>query len=357
MISQFTNLILDWYSENARKLPWRGHPDPYAVWVSEIMLQQTRVETVIPYFQRWMNRFPTLTALANAPQQDVLNMWEGLGYYSRARNLHRAADTIIKEYNGEIPQDRKTLTKLPGIGRYTAAAIASIAFGKDEPGLDGNIRRVLSRVFNISDPPGSTSGERKLWALAEEHLPSGQAGRFNQAMMDLGATICTPKNPDCQNCPVKQLCQAKALDIQGERPIPKIRPSIPHHTVTAAVIQQGNKVMIVQRPQDGLLGGLWEFPGGKLEPGEDLPACLRREICEELGVEIHVGEPFGTYKHAYSHFRVTLHAYLCTLNGDQIQLKEHSDLRWVTPADLDEFPMGKIDRQIASKLQQTSQVK
>jgi A/G-specific adenine glycosylase len=357
MTAQFTHLILDWFTENARELPWRGHPDPYAVWVSEIMLQQTRVETVIPYFQRWMNRFPTLTALANASQQEVLNLWEGLGYYSRARNLHRAANVVIKEYNGDIPQDRKILTSLPGIGRYTAAAIASIAFGKDEPALDGNIRRVLSRVFNISDPPRSTSGERLLWALAEEHLPSGQAGHFNQAMMDLGATICTPKNPDCQNCPVKKICQAKALDIQGERPVQNNRPAIPHHTVTAAVITQGDQVMIVQRPQDGLLGGLWEFPGGKLEPGEDLPACLRREICEELGVEIHVGKPFGTYKHAYTHFRVTLHAYLCTLNGVQIQLKEHSDLRWVPPEDLDEFPMGKIDRQIASKLQQTSHVK
>jgi A/G-specific adenine glycosylase len=356
MNTHFAQLILDWYSDNARELPWRDDPDPYVVWVSEIMLQQTRVETVIPYFQRWMRRFPTVSILANALQQEVLNLWEGLGYYSRARNLHRAAKIVLEEFNGEIPQDLKTLTNLPGIGRYTAAAITSIAFGKDEPALDGNIRRVLSRVFNITDPARSTTGEQRLWALASEHLPSGRAGDFNQALMDLGATICIPKKPDCPNCPVSAICQAKALGVQDERPIPKPKTTIPHHTVTAAVILRGEKVMIVQRPQNGLLGGLWEFPGGKLEPGEDLPACLRREICEELGVEIQVGAPFGIYKHAYTHFRVTLHAYLCTLNGDQPHLKEHSDLRWVAFTELNAFPMGKIDRQIANKLFQTSNV-
>jgi A/G-specific adenine glycosylase len=353
MITPFAKELLDWYGENARELPWRGHPDPYAVWVSEIMLQQTRVETVIPYFQRWMKRFPTVSALAEAPQQEVLNMWEGLGYYSRARNLHRAAQVIIAGYNGQIPGDPKILARLPGIGRYTAAAIASIAFGKNEPALDGNIRRVLSRVFNVTDPARSTSGERLLWAFAEEHLPSGRAGDFNQAMMDLGAMVCIPKSPDCPNCPVAQICRAKALDIQESRPAIKPKQKIPHHTVTAAVICQGEEVMIVQRPQNGLLGGMWEFPGGKREPGEDLSACLRREIIEELGIEIQVGAPYGVYKHAYTHFRVTLHAYLCRLNGNQPELKEHSDLRWVAPAELDNFPMGKIDRQIANKLCQS----
>jgi len=357
MTTKFTRRLLDWYAENARELPWRGHPDPYAVWVSEIMLQQTRVETVIPYFQRWMGRFQTVSALADAPQGEVLSLWEGLGYYSRARNLHQAAQEVITKYNGEIPQDLKTLTSLPGIGRYTAAAIVSIAFGKNEPALDGNIRRVLSRVFNITDPARSTSGERILWALAEEHLPPGQAGDFNQAMMDLGATICFPKNPDCPNCPVVEICHAKILGVQEDRPVPKPKTRIPHHTVTAAVIRQDNKVMIAQRPQNGLLGGMWEFPGGKREPGEELSACLRREIIEELSIEIKVGKPFGIFKHAYTHFRVTLHAFLCTLNGSQPQLKEHSDLRWVLPEDLDEYPMGKIDRQIANKLRQASHVK
>ena len=354
MPTPFAQKLLSWYQQNARQLPWRGHPDPYAVWVSEIMLQQTRVETVIPYFQRWLQRFPTVADLAAAHQQEVLNLWEGLGYYSRARNLHLAAQLIVENHNSLIPHTRDGLRKLPGIGPYTAAAIASIAFGQDEPALDGNIRRVLSRVFNITDPLQSPAGENKLITLARENLPLGQGGDYNQAIMDLGATLCTPKKPNCPACPFASLCQAKALAVQGERPVPRPRPGIPHHTVAAAIIQSAGKIMIAQRPQKGLLGGMWEFPGGKREPGEDLPTCLRREIREELEVEIQVGAPFGVYQHAYTHFKVTLHAFLCALNGDRPQLKEHTDLRWVEPGELGDFPMGKIDRQIANQLATTT---
>jgi A/G-specific adenine glycosylase len=350
MLSPFSSKLLNWYSVNARELPWRDHPNPYAVWVSEIMLQQTRIESVIPYFQRWMTRFPTISDLAAASQQEVLSLWEGLGYYSRARNLHHAAKIVIEVYEGKLPQDAGTLRKLPGVGRYTAAAIASIAFGQDEPALDGNIRRVLSRVFNLIDPVGSTKGTQKLWKLAGENLPPGRAGDYNQAIMDLGAMICTPRSPDCAVCPVAGICQAKALGVEEDRPVPKLKVKIPHHIVTAAVIQKNGRVMVVRRPPDGLLGGMWEFPGGKQEPEEDLPTCLRREILEELGVEILVGEPFGVYRHAYTHFRVTLHAYLCSLNGGQPQLKEHIGLCWVDPVKLNDFPMGKIDRQIANQL-------
>jgi A/G-specific adenine glycosylase len=351
MTSQFARKLIDWYDINARVLPWRGHPDPYAVWISEIMLQQTRVETVIPYFQKWMERFPTISRLAAAPQQEVLNLWEGLGYYSRARNLHRAAQILVAEFDGELPQDVESLQKLPGIGRYTAAAIASIAFRQDQAALDGNVRRVLSRVFDVAEPARSMEGERRLWELAEENLPRGRAGDYNQAVMDLGATLCTHKNPDCGRCPLNEICQARALGIQEDRPISAPKAKIPHHTVTAAVIQRDGQVMIVQRPSNGLLGGMWEFPGGKQEPGEDLINCLQREILEELGTKIQVGESVGVYKHAYTHFKVTLHAFLCRLNGREPQIKEHTDLRWVAPAELDDFPMGKIDRQIASNLQ------
>jgi A/G-specific adenine glycosylase len=350
MLSPFSKNLLAWYQTNARELPWRLYSDPYGVWVSEIMLQQTRIETVIPYYQRWMRRLPTVFELASAPQQEILNLWEGLGYYSRARNIHKAAKILVRETNGQLPQTVKELRKLPGIGRYTAAAIASIAFGLNEPALDGNIRRVLSRVFDIKEPAGSNLGEKVLWKLAGENLPPGKAGDYNQAIMDLGSMICTPKSPDCPTCPVSELCQARILGIQEERPLPRPKRNIPHYTVTAAVFQKGGKVLIGQRPQNGLLGGMWEFPGGKQEPGEDLPTCLRREIAEELGVEIQVGESFGIYKHAYTHFRVTLHAFLCTLNGDQPLEKEHTELRWAVLSELEEFPMGKIDRQIASQL-------
>ncbi len=350
MPTPFSEKLLDWYSVHARELPWRGHPDPYAIWISEIMLQQTRVDTVIPYFQRWMARFSSVFELAAAPQQEVLNFWEGLGYYARARNLHQAAHVIVQDYAGQLPRTAKSLQSLPGIGRYTAAAIASIAFGQNEAALDGNIRRVLARVFDITEPVGSTEGERLLWQLADENLPSGSAGEYNQAIMDLGATICSPTSPDCSGCPVAEICQARELGIQEERPVKKVKSSIPHYTVTAAVIRRNGQVLIAQRPDKGLLGGMWEFPGGKTETGENLDMCLKREICEELGVEIKVGNPFGIYEHAYTHFKITLHAFECLLTKGIPAAHEHTAICWIKPADLIDFPMGKIDRQISKRL-------
>jgi A/G-specific adenine glycosylase len=341
---------LTWYAHNARRLPWRGESDPYRIWVSEIMLQQTRIETVIPYYKRWLDRFPTLEALAQASLHEVLQHWEGLGYYSRARNLHRAARMIVNELGGQFPKDRAALERLPGVGRYTAGAIASIAFDQDEPALDGNIRRVLSRVFNLTLPARSPQGERQLWQLAAENLPPARAGDYNQALMDLGATICTPRNPACLLCPLENLCQARLMGVVEERPVMQPRKAQPHYLVTAAVIYRNGQVLIAQRPDQGLLGGLWEFPGGKVESGEELPDALRREIQEELAVRIDVGEPFGIYEHAYTHFRVTLHAFCCQLLDGEPQPIEASDLRWVTPLELKEYPMGKIDREIASKL-------
>ena len=349
--SEFTADLLAWYAQHARVLPWRGNCNPYVVWVSEIMLQQTRVETVIPYFERWMGRFPSLGALAQASQQEVLSAWEGLGYYGRARNLHRAAQIVHNEMNGELPRDPQALAGLPGIGRYTAGAIASLAFGVDATALDGNIRRVLARVFNLVEPARSPAGERRLWELAAENLPPGRAGDYNQAMMDLGATICTPRRPNCPGCPVSRVCQARLLGVQEERPVVFKKPATPHYVVTAAVIRRGSQVLIAQRPQDSLLGGLWEFPGGKLQPGEDLAVCLQREIREELDASILVKERVGVYRHAYTHFRVTLHAFCCQLSqGASPRPLQVSDLRWVAPAELPAFPMGKIDRQIARDL-------
>lgn len=343
--------MLEWYGQFARTLPWRGHPDPYAVWVSEIMLQQTRVETVLPYFTRWMERFPSLPTLAAASEQEVLQAWEGLGYYSRARNLHRAARQVMQEHGGQIPNGRAALEKLPGVGRYTAGAIASMAFGQDEPALDGNIRRVLARVFDVALPESSPAGQKALWELAASLLPAGRAGDFNQALMDLGSAICTPRAPQCLLCPLRDFCRAAALGIQEERPVRAQKPAVPHYLVTAAVIRRAGLVLIAQRPANGLLGGMWEFPGGKVEPGEELAAGLQREIREELGAALEVGPDFGVYQHAYTHFKVTLHAFLCTLPpGSEPQALEASELRWVNPADLGQYPMGKIDRQIARRL-------
>lgn len=354
--STLAGRLLDWYESHARQLPWRGQNDPYAIWVAEIMLQQTQVVKVIPYYTRWMERFPDLPSLTKASQQEVLSLWEGLGYYSRARNLHRAAQIVCDQFSGRLPEDVNLLRRLPGIGRYTAGAIASIAFGKDQPTLDGNIRRVLVRVFDIRLPTGSKESEQILWELAAKNLPTGRAGDYNQALMDLGAMVCTPPQippragPDCWHCPLNDICRAYTLGIQNELPITsrKTRPS--HHTVTAAVIWRNGKVLIGQRPANGLLGGLWEFPGGELESGEDLKSGLLREIEEELGVCVQVGQPIGIYRHAYTHFRVTVHAFECALSHGEPARLHHTALAWAAPAELSTYPMGKVDRLIAQQL-------
>lgn len=343
--------LLNWYHEHARSLPWREDPAPYRVWVSEIMLQQTRVETVLAYFERWIAQFPNVKILAAAHEQEVLQCWEGLGYYSRARNLHRAARIVVDAHGGELPTDRQTLESLPGIGPYTAGAITSIAFGQDEAALDGNIRRVYARLFNVDQPTRERETEKHLWAIACQQLPSGQAGDYNQALMDLGATICTPRNPNCEACPLQNLCEAYTLDVQELRPVKIARPPVPHHTVAAAVIHRYGLVLIAQRPPNGLLGGLWEFPGGKQEDGENLPQALQREIMEELDTQIEVGEQLGIYNHAYTHFKVTLHAFHCRLTGGEPQALEASDLRWTAVSTLGDFPMGKLDRMISKDLQ------
>lgn len=343
--------LLDWYDQNARQLPWRSDISPYRTWVSEIMLQQTQVDTVIPYFERFILRFPDLPSLARASQADVLREWEGLGYYGRARNLHKAAQLLCQEHNCQLPADVEALRRLPGIGRYTAGAIASIAFGIAAPALDANIRRVLSRLLELREPAGSPAGEKILWEAAGRFLSQHRPGDHNQALMELGALVCTPKAPGCQRCPLSGECLAYAHGSQNDLPARAEKPAVPHFIVTAAVIQQGDKVLVAQRPQGGLLGGLWEFPGGKLETSDpDLPACLRREIREELGVEVCVGQSLGVFRHAYTHFRITLHAFACSQPpGEDIPVSEA--VRWVTPSELAGFPMGKVDRLIARSLQ------
>ncbi|GAB4578899.1 MAG: A/G-specific adenine glycosylase [Anaerolineales bacterium] len=343
--------LLSWYNTRKRALPWRETSDPYAIWVSEIMLQQTRVDTALPYYTQWMARFPTIEALAAADQQEVLNTWEGLGYYTRARNLHKAAQLLVRAYNSQLPNTVAALRKIPGIGPYTAGAIASLAFGRDEPVVDGNVRRVLARLFNLTEPADSPAGIRRLWELAAAHLPPGRAADYNQALMELGALVCTPRHPACETCPLHAHCEAYRLGIQEQLPKLKRKTPTPHYIVTAAVIRQNGHILLAQRPQDGLLGGLWEFPGGKLEPGEDLPTCLKREIREELEAEIEVGGSLGVYTHAYTHFRVTLHAFACTLIGaGEPRPVEAAALAWVHPSALADYPMGKIDRQIAKRL-------
>ena len=350
MTSRISTRLLKWYRQHGRTLPWRGHPDPYAVWVSEIMLQQTRVETVISYFQKWMHLFPTVRDLAKASEQDVLNAWEGLGYYSRARNLHKAAQIVTEKYNGELPRDLSELRKLPGIGRYTVGAIASMAFNMDESTLDGNLRRVFARLFDVGEPADAPAGEKTLWDLAAENLPKGQAGDYNQALMDLGATICLPKNPRCLLCPLMEDCQSRINGTQEQRPVLKPKKVTPQYVHAAGVILRpiGNppreEVLLSKRPSKGLLGGMWEFPNGRVDgnPAKELESALETEY----RLKIQKGEALGIVKHAYTHFRVTVHAFRCEL----ISMSEIKRLKWVEIDELEEYPMGKVDRQIARML-------
>jgi A/G-specific adenine glycosylase len=345
----FTHNLLTWFNENAADLPWRQSKEAYRVWLSEVMLQQTQIETVKPYYAKFLTAYPTVYDLAAAPLDDVLKLWEGLGYYSRARNMHKAAQFVSNEMNGKFPDNAASLQQLPGIGRYTAGAIASIAFGERAPVLDGNVIRVLTRLYNIEDDVTQTSTKNRLWQLAEDLLPEQNTGDYNQAVMELGQTVCRPKNPQCAACPVQVHCAAFANGTQTERPVKKKKAPIPHYDVAAGMVWNGDgRVLIAQRPLDGLLGGLWEFPGGKQEPDETLQGCLKRELREELAIEVEVGELFTVVKHAFTHFKITLHAFTCTYidTGTLPQMLDVKDYKWVFPQELAQYGFGKADRQV-----------
>jgi A/G-specific adenine glycosylase len=347
---QAAEFLLEWYQRHARQLPWRESRDPYRVWISEAMLQQTRVETVIPYYQKWMSTFPSLKELAKADERDVLQLWEGLGYYSRARNVLKTARIVAEEYQGQFPLSLNELKKLPGVGEYMAGAIASIALGKDEIALDGNGLRVLARLTDYQVPINKADSKAVLGGVMRQMLPPGRAGEFNQAIMDLGSSICTPKKPDCEKCPLGIQCEARRRGTQDRVPLKERKAPVPHHLVVAAVIRQGDAVLIDKRRANGLLGGLWEFPGGKLEVGEDFQMALTREICEELGVELKVGVALGKYRHAYTHFKVTVHVFSGEIVAGTPRALAADEIRWVPIHELAQYPMGKVDRLISLSL-------
>ena len=349
-MNHFAPDLLAWYDTTAAQLPWRATRDPYRVWLSEIMLQQTQVETVKPYYERFLTAYPTVEALAAAPLDDVLKRWEGLGYYSRARNLHRAAQ-IVSASGGQFSASVEGLMALPGIGRYTAGAIASIAFGVRAPVLDGNVIRVYARLLDLPDDVTQTLTQARLWEVAEAWLPDDRPGDYNQALMDLGRLICKPRNPLCAECPIRDHCLAFPHGTQNERPVKKAKAPTPHYDVAAGMIWNARgELLIAQRPLDGLLGGLWEFPGGKQEAGETLPECLKRELREELAIEVEVGELFTRVQHGFTHFRITLHAFTCQHTGGEPQAIGARAWAWVTPDELDRYSFGKADRQVIAAL-------
>jgi A/G-specific adenine glycosylase len=336
--------LLRWYRNNGRQLPWRAHYDPYHVWLSEIMLQQTQMDRGVTYFKRWLKRFPDIQSVAQAGPYEILKYWEGLGYYARGRNLHKAAQLIITRYGGKLPEDHDELLKLPGIGPYTAAAISSIAFNHDIPVVDANVERVFARVFDIDKPLKSKGVHEKIVAIAESLLPSEEARDFNQAMMDLGGLICTPKNPDCAVCPIAQHCLAYLGDFVADRPIKKERQQLIQIEMATGVLLKNGHIFIQQRHENDIWGGLWEFPGGRLFEDERPEQTVVREYLEETSFAVEVCEKITTVIHFYTKYKVTLHCYRCRMVQESLlpDLQAAQAYHWIKEDQLDNygFPAG-----------------
>ena len=352
----FSKNLIEWYHRNRRDLPWRNTDDPYSIWVSEIMLQQTRVDTVIPYYHRFLGAFPTVFDLARADQQQVLKLWEGLGYYSRGRNLHYAAKHVAEKFNGKIPEEYDKIISLKGIGPYTAAAILSIAFQKKYAVVDGNVIRVIARYFGIEDDVRNNRTKNEVQQIADSLIPEDEPGDFNQAMMELGATVCKPQQPECDSCPLSVHCFAYNSAKTDKLPYKSKAKKVPHHQIAVGIIvNSDNKILIALRPEASMLGGLWEFPGGKKKKEETLRETVSRELKEELGVDVQVFEKFRELKHAYSHFKITLHAYWCKVTNGTPEPKSSQEIRWVDLQQIDQFPFPKANKTIISALKEITE--
>lgn len=338
-------------------MPWRETSDPYRIWLSEVMLQQTRVDQALPYYLRFLEAFPTVHDLATADLDDVLRRWEGLGYYSRARNLYRAAQQIVTEHGGHVPNTYETISTLPGVGPYTAAAVLSIAYGRPHAVLDGNVIRVLARVFAVEEDVKRTPTLRRLQATADALLDVNAPGPFNEAIMELGATVCTPRSPDCPHCPLHDVCQARNAGMQERYPIAAKKKPGPHYDIAVGLIENERGEWLIQRrPDEAMLGGLWEFPGGKREPEETLETTCRRELLEELGVEVEVGALMHSVKHAFTHFRITLYAFRCTVVAGTPHSTSGLPLRWVTPGSLSNYAFPRANRRLIEFLRQRKHI-
>ena len=329
--------LLAWYRAHHRSMPWRDEVSPYRTLVSEIMLQQTRVDTVIPYFERFLASFPDVDALARAPLDDVLARWSGLGYYRRARALHAASQAIVAR--GGFPDTVEGLRELPGIGPYTAGAIASIALGLDAPLVDGNVERVLCRFHAWDEQPKQIS--RRIWARAAELLPAGEAGDFNQALMELGATVCTPTSPSCLLCPVRTGCAGTGAPERYPARAPK--KVVPTGTAGVVLFRRGESILLARRPEGGLLGGMWELPGATLgeaaaDGGHD--AFLSAVLVERLGCAVQQIPAHGVYEHVFTHLRLTTHVHLGVLDGEPTARSHYTEVRWVTQGALGDLAVS-----------------
>jgi len=340
---------LQWFAVHRRPLPWRENRDPYRVWVAEVMLQQTRVDTAVPYYRRFLERFPTVEALAGASETEVLKAWEGLGYYSRARNLQRAAREVVARYGGKLPQEADALAALPGIGPYTAGAIAALAYNQPVAAVDGNVLRVMARVLGIDDDVTRRAVQRRIKAAVEAMIPPGRGGALAEALMELGALVCTPRAPRCPDCPWQEACaayQTGQADVLPRRRA-RTRPRLVHGAV--ALIDWGGRVLVVRRPDEGLLAGLWEFPWAEAPAEADAGPALAQNVARRYGLLVRVERELAPVRHVFSHVEWRLRIYACRRVGEEGPpalgpgLTEH---RWASPAELARLTFGRAHRRI-----------
>lgn len=343
--------LVRWFELEHRAMPWRCDPSPYKVWVSEMMLQQTQVVTVLPYFDRFIARFPSFGVLAAADLQEVLKLWEGLGYYSRARHLHQAANLIVRDYGGHPPRTAEALRTFPGIGPYAAAAIASIAFNEPVPSVDGNVLRVCSRLWGLDTPMRQKGLADEIRARLTPLIQRVNPSYFNQAMMETGALICKPNNPLCGKCLLSRYCVAFKTGRTAELPRVERKKVVPHYRIGVGVVWKQGKILITKRHETQMLGGLWEFPGGKQRKGESLKETVVREVAEETGVQCQVNAPYVTVKHAYSHFKITLTAFKCQWRSGRARAIAVAETKWIIPSALSAYPMPRANRRVVEAME------
>lgn len=347
---EFRTALLAWFKKYQRKMPWRGIDDPYRIWVSEVMLQQTQVKKVVAYYEKFIERFPDVRQLAAAPLQDVLKVWEGLGYYARARNLHKAAKVVVTEFDGEVPRDYDAFKKLPGVGDYSAAAVQSIAFNAPYAAVDGNIKRVLARLLLMDAPINDASSAKLFQQQADDLLDREDPGLFNQAMMELGATVCRPQSPTCLVCPVHQFCKAFHTARQDQFPHRIKKKKIPEHNMVSGVIYKGSDVLIVQRPLEGLLGGLWEFPNGQIGENESAEEACVRHIADVVNLSVTNLKSLTRVKHAFTHFKIVVDVFQCDYRSGEVILNGPIDAKWVKLAALQDYPLPRATHKFLDKL-------
>jgi len=341
--------LLAWYGQSGRDLPWRNTRDPYRIWLSEIMLQQTTVTAVIDYYHRFLTKIPTVETLAAVPLEDVIDLWAGLGYYSRARNLHAAAKLVVEQFGGCFPEDVETLQQLPGVGRSTAGAISSLAFDRRAPILDGNVRRVLCRLFALQEPPRSTAAEKQLWQWSEQITPAENVHDYTQAIMDLGAMVCVPRKPLCDKCPLSELCQAHKFGLEQQLPLKQVAKQIPTRHEVVLLIDHRGRYLARRRLAEGFLGGMWEFPTVSLLEGEDPESklCL---LFSDFGLE-GAAKQIGHSQHVYSHFRLKSEIY-CKKIADLSHVAEGNN-RWLPLAELKNIALHGAHKKVLIELQKS----